>query len=70
MRFHIYVMQTRRVQERWTVEAENRDQAIEAHEAGNSDFDEEETTDTWDSEIVEVVNLTDPEGLLEVDEGL
>lgn len=70
MRFHIYVMQTRRVQERWTVEAENRDQAIETHEAGNSDFDEEETTDTWDSEIVEVVNLTDPEGLLEVDEGL
>lgn len=70
MRFHIYVMQTRRVQERWTVEAENRDQAIETHEAGNSDFDEEETMDTWDSEIVEVVNLTDPEGLLEVDEGL
>lgn len=70
MKFKIIVLQHRVVREEWTVDATNRAEAIDLHEQDCSSFVEEETIDTTDSQVHAVENLDDPDGTLELDEGL
>lgn len=70
MIFRIVVGQRRIVEEIWHVEADNAAEARELHENGCSSFLEEETISTPEEWIESITNLDDPDGMLEVDEGL
>lgn len=70
MKFEIVVHSHRVVEEIWTVEADNAEEARTLHYNHEDDFLEEECLNISDEFIAEIRNLDDPEGLLSVDEGL
>lgn len=70
MRFKIVARQRRTVEEIWTVEANNAEEARELHYNGCSSFLEEQTIDVPEEWVEDIINLDDPDGTFQVDEGL